>query len=106
MPIKRDYETRECAVYNILGILVDGRKEIFPEVVVQCCIVHLIRNSLKYVPTHDYKDFTAHLKKIYGAQRLKACRIEFPSAIRPLTFYLHNLLDTADSEICPSLTST
>jgi len=29
VPIKRDYETKECAVYNILGIRVDGRKEIF-----------------------------------------------------------------------------
>ncbi|MBQ3442749.1 MAG: transposase [Selenomonadaceae bacterium] len=28
VPIKRDYETKECAVYNILGIRVDGRKEI------------------------------------------------------------------------------
>ena len=124
MPIKRDYETKECAIYNILGIRVDGRKEIlglwiqdseskhawmqifdelksrgvqevgfismdgvtgleegaraiFPEVVVQRCIVHLIRNSLKYVPTRDYKVFTAHLKKIYGAPSLKACRVEF-----------------------------
>ena len=39
--------------------------------------VHLIRNSLKYVPTRDYKDFFAHLKKIYGATSLKACRVEF-----------------------------
>lgn len=124
VPIKRDYETKECAVYNILGIRVDGRKEIlglwiqeseskhawmqifdelkvrgvqevgfismdgvtgleegakaiFPEVVVQRCIVHLIRNSLKYVPTRDYKDFTSHLKKIYGAPSLNACRVEF-----------------------------
>lgn len=124
VPIKRDYETKECAVYNILGIRVDGRKEIlglwiqdseskhawmqifdelkargvqevgfismdgvsgleegakaiFPEVVVKRCIVHLIRNSLKYVPTRDYKDFTTHLKKIYGAPSLKACRVEF-----------------------------
>ena len=124
VPIKRDYETKECAIYNILGIRVDGRKEIlglwiqdseskhawmqifdelksrgvqevgfismdgvsgleegakaiFPEVVVQRCIVHLIRNSLKYVPTRDFKVFTAHLKKIYGAPSLKACRVEF-----------------------------
>ena len=28
VPIKRDYEKKECAVYNILGIRVDGRKEI------------------------------------------------------------------------------
>ena len=28
VPIKRDYETKECTVYNILGIRVDGRKKI------------------------------------------------------------------------------
>jgi len=33
VPIKRDYETKECAVYNILG-LEEGAKAIFPEVVV------------------------------------------------------------------------
>ena len=44
-----------------LSGLEEGAKAIFPEVVVQRCIVHLIRNSLKYVPTCDYKDFTTHL---------------------------------------------
>ena len=34
-----------------------GAKAIFPEVTVQRCLVHLVRNSLKYVPSKDYKDF-------------------------------------------------
>ena len=46
--------------------LEEGAKAIFPNTVVQRCIVHLIRNSLKYVPTKDYKEFCAHLKKIYA----------------------------------------
>lgn len=54
-----------------------AQKQFFPNVVVQRCIVHLIRNSLKYVPTKDYKDFCAHLKKIYAALSLKAARVEF-----------------------------
>lgn len=57
--------------------LEDGAKEIFKGVVVQRCIVHLIRNSLKYVPSKDYKKFTAHLKKVYGATNLKAAQHEF-----------------------------
>lgn len=57
--------------------LEDGAKEIFKGVVVQRCIVHLIRNSLKYVPSKDYKKFTAHLKQIYGAPNLKAAQHEF-----------------------------
>lgn len=57
--------------------LEDGAKEIFKGVVVQRCIVHLIRNSLKYVPSKDYKNFTANLKKVYGASNLKTAIHEF-----------------------------
>lgn len=57
--------------------LEEGAKSIFPNVVVQRCIVHLIRNSIKYVPNKDYKRFTAHLKKVYGAASLKGAESEF-----------------------------
>ena len=57
--------------------LEEGAKEIFKGVIVQRCIVHLIRNSLKYVPSKDYKKFTAHLKKVYGASSLKTAQHEF-----------------------------
>ncbi len=57
--------------------LSEGVKAIFPNVIVQRCIVHLVRNSMKYVPNKDYKAFTAQLKKIYGAASLKACEAEF-----------------------------
>ena len=56
--------------------LEDGARSIFKDVVVQRCIVHLIRNSIKYVPTKDYKKFTAQLKRIYGASSLKAAEYE------------------------------
>ena len=49
----------------------------YPKTFDQRCIVHLIRNSIKYVPTKDYKDFCTHLKKIYGAPSLKAAQVEF-----------------------------
>ena len=48
----------------------DGAKAIFKDVVVQRCIVHLIRNSIKYVPSKDYKKFTQSIKKVYGAPSL------------------------------------
>ena len=57
--------------------LEEGAKEIFKGVIVQRCIVHLIRNSLKYVPSKDYKKFTANLKLIYGASNLKSAIHEF-----------------------------
>lgn len=57
--------------------LEEGAKAVFPKVTVQRCIVHLIRNSIKYVPNKDYKRYTAHLKKVYGAASLKAAEAEF-----------------------------
>lgn len=57
--------------------LEEGARSIFKDAVVQRCIVHMIRNSVKYVPSKDYKRFTAQLKKVYGASSLKAAEAEF-----------------------------
>lgn len=57
--------------------LEEGAKSIFKNVVVQRCIVHLIRNSVKYIPSKDYKAFTKQLRKIYGAVSLKSAEAEF-----------------------------
>ena len=77
-------EIRSRGVEDIFFISMDGvsgleegSKSIFPNVVVQRCIVHLIRNSLKYVPSKDYKTFTASLKKVYGSSSFKAYRSEY-----------------------------
>ena len=122
--VRSEYESKEEAVYVILGYDLDGKKEvlglwmdssesknywmqvfdeikargvediffismdgvsglesgakaIFPGVVVQRCIVHLTRNSIKYVPTKDYKKFTTDLKKMYGAPSLTAAKKAF-----------------------------
>ena len=113
--VRKDMETKNCAVYVILGYdvnemkdilgiwigesegkhywmqifdeikargvedvifismdgvsgLEEGARSIFKDVVVQRYIVHLIRNSVKYIPAEGYKAFTAHLKKVYGAE--------------------------------------
>ena len=44
---------------------------------VQRCIVHLIRNSIKYIPSKDYKAYTTQLRRVYGAASLKAAEAEF-----------------------------
>lgn len=122
--IRKEMETRSCAVYVVLGYdingikdilgiwigesegkhywmqifdeiknrgvedilfismdgvsgLEEGAKSIFGNVVVQRCIVHMIRNSLKYIPSKDYKAFTAQLKKVYTAINLKTAEAEF-----------------------------
>ncbi len=42
-------------------------QSIFPKVEVQSCIVHQIRNSLKYVASKDQKEFIRDLKLVYKA---------------------------------------
>ncbi|AKN31609.1 transposase [Clostridium carboxidivorans P7] len=47
--------------------LSDAVKAVFPEVNIQSCIVHQIRNSIKYIPSKDIKAFLKDLKCIYQA---------------------------------------
>lgn len=112
--VKVDGKIQHKALYNILGINTEGRKEIlgiylseseganfwlqvltdlnnrglkdvliactdnlkgftnailsvFPKTEVQLCIVHQIRNSLKYVASKDQKEFMKDLKGVYRA---------------------------------------
>ena len=57
--------------------LEEGARSIFKDAVVQRCIVHLVRNSIRYIPSKEYKAYTAQLKKVYGASSLKAAEAEF-----------------------------
>lgn len=57
--------------------LEDGVKAIFPETVVQRCIVHLMRNSIKYVPSKDYKQFCASIKAVYQAVSFEESKEKF-----------------------------
>ena len=57
---------------DILIACVDGLKGFsdaisaaYPQAQIQLCIVHMVRNSMKYVPWKDYKAVTADLKRIY-----------------------------------------
>jgi len=65
-------ELQNRGVQDILIACVDGLKGFpdaintaFPDTQVQLCIVHMVRNSVKYVPWKDYKPVTADLKQIY-----------------------------------------
>ncbi|MDQ0363323.1 transposase-like protein [Breznakia pachnodae] len=64
-----------------------GAKSIFPNALVQRCIVHLIRNSLKYVPSKDYKKYTQALRKVYGAPNLKAAQVPFENFRKEFSSY-------------------
>ena len=61
-------------VKDILIASVDGLKgfpeainAVFPDTEVQLCIVHQIRNSLKYVASKNQKQFASELKTVYQA---------------------------------------
>jgi len=43
---------------------------VFPQTGIQACIVHQIRNSLKYVASKDQKAFMKDLKPVYQAETL------------------------------------
>ena len=65
-------ELQNRGVNDILIACVDGLKgfpdaiqTVFPQTQIQLCIVHMVRNSVKYVPWKDYKPVTADLKRIY-----------------------------------------
>ena len=65
-------ELQNRGVKDILIACVDGLKgfpdaiqSVFPQTQFQLCIVHMVRNSVKYVPWKDYKPVTADLKRIY-----------------------------------------
>lgn len=120
--VKEDHRMVSHAVYNILGINRDGRKEllgmyvsqseganfwlsvltdlqnrgvkdiliacidnlngfpeaisaVFPKVEIQTCIVHQIRNSLKYVASKDQKAFMKDLKPVYQAETLELAEL-------------------------------
>jgi putative transposase len=57
--------------------LEEGAQAIFPNTIIQRCIVHLIRNSLKYIPSKKRKDFCNHLKLVYKAPNKKVAFLEF-----------------------------
>ncbi|WP_270791937.1 IS256 family transposase, partial [Enterococcus avium] len=101
--LRENYEAKEYAVYTILGYDLKGNKEIlglwlnqtesknrwmqveegakaiFPSVIVQRCIVHLVRNALRYIPSKDYKEVCRDMKKFYGASSLNAAHAAFDS---------------------------
>lgn len=67
-------ELKNRGVQDIFIACVDGLQgfpeainSVYPQTQVQLCIVHMVRNSLKYVPHKDKKAVSADLKKVYDS---------------------------------------
>jgi transposase-like protein len=62
----------DCFVACVDGLngLPEAIEAVYPMAQVQLCIVHKVRNSLKYVPWKERKSVAADLRAIYGAATL------------------------------------
>jgi transposase-like protein len=49
----------------------DAISTVFPKTTVQSCIVHQVRNTLKYASYKDYGQLIADMKAIYGSSKLE-----------------------------------
>jgi len=72
-------ELKNRGVEDILIASVDGLKgfseainSVFPQTIVQRCIIHQIRYSLKYVGSKYQKEFMSNLKRVYKAPTKEA----------------------------------
>jgi transposase-like protein len=76
-------ELQNRGVEDILIACVDGLKgfpdainSVYPETHVQLCIVHMVRNSLKYVSWKDYKAVAGDLKRVYRSSTEEEALLE------------------------------
>lgn len=67
-------ELRNRGVNHILIACIDGLKgfpdainSVFPDTEIQLCVIHVIRNTLKYIASKDKKAFMLDLKNVYKA---------------------------------------
>ena len=72
-------EIRNRGTHHVLIAVVDGLKgfpeainAVFPDALVQTCIVHLIRYSMQFASWKERKAICAALKPIYGAESASA----------------------------------
>src|SRR5690606_23028391 len=102
-------ELQNRGVRDVLIACVDGLKgfpdaiaAVYPHTQIQLCIVHMVRNSVKYVPWKDYKAVTADLKRIYQSitedeallaleQLSERWDEKYPQISRSWHAHLHNL---------------
>lgn len=76
-------ELRNRGVQDVLIACIDGLKgfpdairTIFPKIKIQLCVIHQIRNTLKYIASKDQKSFMKDLKNVYSAPTEEAALLE------------------------------
>ena len=76
-------ELQNRGVEDIFIACIDGLKgfpdainSVYPETHIQLCIVHMVRNSLKYVSWKDYKAVAGDLKRVYRSSTEEEALLE------------------------------
>lgn len=76
-------ELRNRGVKDILIVCVDGLSgfseainAVFPQTLIQKCVIHQIRNTLKFVASKDQKEFIQDLRPVYNAPTENAALLE------------------------------
>ena len=64
--------------------LPDAVRAIWPKATVQTCVVHLIRNSLRYASKSDWQSIAKGLRAIYTAPTVEAAEAEFDAFVAAL----------------------
>ena len=79
-------EIKQRGVEDILFISLDGLKgledaikTIYPQTTTQRCIVHLMRNSTRYIPRKCWAEFAKDIKAVYKAVSLDEAAVLFES---------------------------
>ena len=102
-------ELKNRGVNDILIACVDGLKGmpeaiqiVFPKAQIQLCIIHMIRNSLKYIASKNKAEFIIDLKLVYQALTEKEAEYgrdqlvqkwlqKYPLAVKPWITHWHNI---------------
>ena len=67
----RDLKDVFIAAVDGLSGFPEAINTVYPKTKIQLCIVHMLRNSLKFVPWKERKGVAADLKKIYAAMTVE-----------------------------------
>lgn len=77
-------ELRNRGVEDVLIVACDGLRglpdaieTVWPQATVQTCVVHLVRQSLRYAPRQQWTKLTPDLRAIYTAPTLEAAQLRF-----------------------------
>ncbi len=77
-------DLRNRGVQDVCIVCCDGLKGLpdavattWPLAQIQTCVVHLVRNSLRYTQRRDWKQIAAELRQVYTAPSIDAAEAEF-----------------------------